>query len=113
MLTSDHIIADKKRYEEDIRKYWENNPEYKKQQEERRIWREQQWAQGKIINPMIRNWLEGEIAAARSVLIIGMILTVLIKGQIAIWLIMYIAYRGRVKKAQADALEADKKEYNK
>lgn len=111
MLTSDDIIENKKRYEEYARKYWESNPEYKRQQEAERMWREQQWAQGKIISPTIQNWLEGEITAARTILIIGMILTVLIKGQIAIWIIMYIAYRGRVKKARVDALEADKRRY--
>lgn len=113
MLTSEDIIENKKRYEEYARKYWENNLEYQKQQEAERIWREQQWSQGKIISPTIRNWLEGEITAARTVLIVGMILTVLIKGQIAIWLIMYIAYRGRVNKVKADALEADKRRYKK
>ena len=113
MLTSEDIIANRKRYEEYARQIWESDPENKKKQEAERLWREQQWAQGKIISPIIQNWLKGEIIAARTALIIGMILTVLIKGQIAIWLIMYIAYRGRVKKAKLEALEADRKRYKK
>lgn len=72
-------------------------------------WAEEQRAQGKIINPFVQKWLDGEIAAARSILIIGMLLTVLIKGQIVIWIIMYIAYRARVKKAREDALKSDRK----
>ena len=31
---------------------------------------------------------------------VGMILTALIKGQVVLWAIMYIAYRGRVKKGK-------------
>lgn len=80
--------------------------------EEERKYREAQWAQGKIIDPTINKWLEGEIAAARNALIIGMLLTALIKGQIFIWLIMYIAYKGRVEKAKRDAMESDRKRYD-
>ena len=68
-------------------------------------------ARGEIVDPIIKNWLEGEITSARIALAVGMILTVLIKGQIIIWAIMYIAYRCRVNKAKKDALEANRKHY--
>lgn len=69
--------------------------------------------QGEIIDPFIKNWLAGEITAARTALAIGMLLTVLIKGQIVIWAIMYFAYRGRVKKVIEEAREADRKRFKR
>lgn len=113
MLTPEDIIEFRKREDEFYRNYYAKNPEYQKQKEEEKRYREEQWAQGKIIDPYINKWLESEIAAARSVLIIGMILTALIKGQIFIWAIMYIAYKGRVKKAMQDAIESDRKRYER
>ncbi len=69
--------------------------------------------QGEIIDPFIKNWLTGEITAARTALVIGMLLTVLIKGQIIIWAIMYFAYKGRVKKVTEEAREADRKRFKR
>lgn len=72
-------------------------------------WAEQQRAQGKILDPFVRTWLENEITTARIALAIGMILTVLIKGQVVIWAIMYVAYRCRVKHATKKAYEVDRR----
>lgn len=82
-------------------------PEDKRQRELEKQQRNQRRLQGEIFDPFTKKWLESEISAARTALIIGMILTALIKGQVFIWAIMYIAYRGRVKKARQDALEKD------
>ena len=76
-------------------------------------WAEEQRAQGKIMNPFIEKWLEGEINTARTALVIGMLLTALIKGQVVIWVIMYLAYKGRVKRVMEEALEADRKGFKK
>ena len=112
MLTPEEMIQIEKKRQEFFRNYEAKDPKYKKRMEEERKYREAQWAQGKIIDPTINKWLEGEIAAARNALIIGMLLTALIKGQIFIWLIMYIAYKGRVEKAKRDAMESDRKRYD-
>ena len=94
--------------------YWKNhiNPHVDKYEAGRKLQKEMntRQAQCEIISPFVRNWLEGEIAAARIALIVGMILTALIKGQIVLWAIMYIAYRGRVKKAKQDAIKADRRQ---
>lgn len=109
MLKPEEIIEMRKRWDECAQQVWESNPENKREQEARQAWREQQRAQGKIFNHNIKNWLDGEIIAARVALALGMILTVLIKGQIVIWVIMYIAYRLRIKRAKEEALEADRR----
>lgn len=82
-------------------------PEEKRQRELEKQQRNQRRLQGEIYNEFTRKWLESEISAARTVLIIGMALTALIKGQIFIWVIMYIAYRGRVKAVQKKAIESE------
>lgn len=113
MISSKDIIEARKKQEEYFRQCAEKDPEYKKYKEERKKWREEQWAQGKVIDERINRWLQGEISTARTALIVGIILTALIKGQVVIWAIMYIAYRGRVKKAIKDAIEADRKEHER
>lgn len=107
-------IAFRKRCEEERKKneeFWKSyvNPNADKYEAGRRLAQEmdERRARGEIINPCIKNWLEAEITAARTALIIGIILTALIKGQIVLWVIMYIAYRGRVNKAKEEAREAD------
>lgn len=108
MLSPEEIIEEQKRHEEFCQKYWEeHHPEEVQKLKEEKAQRNQQRLQGKIFNEFTRKWLESEISAARTVLIIGMILTALIKGQVFIWAIMYIAYRGRVKAARQKALEED------
>ena len=95
------------------KEFWENyvDPNEEKYEATRKMMAEIRARQdkGEIINPFVREWLEGEITAARIAFAVGMILTALIKGQIVLWAIMYIAYRSRVKKATEDALEADRK----
>lgn len=101
-------VEREKNYQEDLQRIWEeNHPEEAKRLKEEKNRRNQRRLQGEIFDPFTKKWLESEISAARTVLIIGMILTSLIKGQVFIWAIMYIAYRGRVKKARRDALEKD------
>ena len=108
MLTAEDIINERKKQEEFCQKYWEeHHPEEVKKLKDEKEQRNQQRLQGKIFNEFTRRWLESEISAARTVLIVGMILTALIKGQVFIWAIMYIAYRGRVKSARQKALEED------
>ena len=103
----EYIEREKKR-QEDLQRIWEKNhlEEAKRKKEEKNM-RNQRRLQGEIFDPFTKKWLESEISSARIALIIGMILTALIKGQIFIWAIMYIAYRGRVKKARREALEKD------
>lgn len=108
MLTPEEMIQIEKERQEDLQRIWEkNHPEEAKRKKEEKFRRNQRRLQGEIFDPFTKKWLESEISAARTVLIIGMILTSLIKGQVFIWAIMYIAYRGRVKKARQDALEKD------
>lgn len=103
----EYIEREKKR-QEDLQRIWEkNHPEEAKRKKEEKNMRNQRRLQGEIFDPFIKKWLESEISSARIALIIGMILTALIKGQIFIWAIMYIAYRGRVKKVRREALEKD------
>lgn len=109
MLRPEDIIQFRKEGEEYKRNYEKTHPEEYESSRKLDEWVKSQQAQGRIINPFVRNWLESEITAARTALIIGMILTVFIKGQIVIWAIMYIAYRGRVKKVTEEAYEADRK----
>lgn len=113
-------MAARKKCEEQQKKWAEEKRRYERYieslPEEQRPgyltkWAEEQCAQGKIMSPFVEKWLEGEITAARVALVIGMLLTVLIKGQIVIWAIMYWAYRVRVKKVKEEALEADRRGY--
>ncbi len=107
MLRPEDVIEERKRYQEYMKHYEETHPGEFESGYDLEQWVTSQQFQGKIVDPFIEKWLEGEIAAARNVLIIGMILTALIKGQIVIWAIMYLAYRGRVKQARKKAFEAD------
>lgn len=109
MLTPEEIVAFRKKGEEFKQQLWESNPENKMRQEAEQKWMEQQRAQGKIFNHNIKNWLDGEITTARVALVIGMILTALIKGQVVIWAIMYLAYRLRIKKVKQGAMDADRR----
>ena len=112
-MKPEDIIQARKRWGECQKQYVETHPdEYESSRKLDELIRTRQ-AQGIIINTSIRNWLEGEITAARVALTIGMIATALIKGQIVIWAIMYIAYRGRVKKVREEAYEADRRAYKK
>lgn len=103
------IIEERKRREEYYRNYAKAHPEQYESSRKLDEWVKSKQAQGEIVDPTLQNWLNGEIAAARIALAVGMMLTVLIKGQIVIWIILYIAYRGRVNKAKREAFEEDKR----
>ena len=109
-MKPEDVIEFRKRSEEFIRQYEKDHPEKYESSHKLDEWVKERKDRGEIVNPFIRSWLEAEIAAARGVLIIGMLLTVLIKGQVVIWAIMYIAYRARVKAVKEKALEADRRE---
>lgn len=113
MVTPEDIIRSRKEWDEYKQNYEKNHPEECESSRKLEEWVQTQQAQGKIINPFIKKWLEGEITAARVALVIGMILTALIKGQVVIWAIMYIAYRGRIKRVTQEAYEADRKRWKK
>lgn len=113
MLTPEDIIEERKRWDEFRSNYVKEHPEEYDSSRKLDEWRKARQAQGVIINTSIRNWLEGEITAARVALVVGMLLTTLIKGQIVIWAIMYIAYRSRAKRAREKAYEADRRSYKK
>lgn len=103
----EHIEIEKK-YQENLQRIWEkDHPEETKRKKEEKDMRNRRRLQGEIFDPFTKKWLESEVSAARIALIIGMILTALIKGQVFLWAIMYIAYRGRVKKVRREALEQD------
>ena len=104
----EEIIEMRKGWEQSAQSSWErNHPEEVKRLKYEKDIRNQQRLQGKIFDPFTEKWLESEISAARTALIIGVVLTSLIKGQIFIWAIMYIAYRSRVKMVRKEALEKD------
>ena len=110
-MKPEDVIEERKRWHEYKANYAKEHPElYESSQKFEEDIRVKQ-ARGEIIDPFIKKWLEGEITAARVALTIGIILTALIKGQIFIWAIMYIAYRCRVNKVREDALEADRRKY--
>ena len=113
MLTPEDIIQDRKRYEEFHKNYAETHPDKYESSRKLDEWVKMRQAQGVIIDTSIRNWLDGEIISARVALVVGMIITALIKGQIVIWVIMYLAYRFRVKKSTEKAYEADRRRWNK
>ena len=107
-MSPEEMIKMRKEWDDYRINYAKTHPEQYESSRKLNEWIKEQQVQGKIINPSIRNWLDGEITAARIALAIGMILTALIKGQIVIWAIMYIAYRGRIKKVKKEAFEADR-----
>ena len=110
MSKLNNTIKFKNEYEKAKVERWKNNHlEEVEQFNSEKISREQQRIQGKIFNHNVKNWLDGEITTARIGLIVTMILTALIKGQIVIWAILYFVYRLRVKKAKQDAIEADRR----
>lgn len=106
-------IEARKRHEEFVRQYELKIPE----EERADYWLvksiREKLARGEIIDEPLRKWLEGEITAARVALAIGMALTALIKGQIIIWLILYLAYRCRIKKVKQEAWEKTIKNYGR
>jgi hypothetical protein len=64
-------------------------------------------AEGQIINPFIKNQLEGQIKTARWALVVTMAITLLFKGFWAMWIIFIIIYIYEVKRYKREALEAD------
>lgn len=70
------------------------------------------YAQGNIISEKTRNWMEGEINAARLMLGIGMAATALFKGQWIIWIVMSVIYVQKVKDIKNKARNKDMKDYN-
>jgi dephospho-CoA kinase len=64
-------------------------------------------AEGQIINPFIKNQLEGQIKTARWTLVVTMAITLLFKGFWAMWIIFIIIYIYEVKRYKREALEAD------
>lgn len=109
MLRPEDVISFRKKRDEYRQEYVRTHPEEYESSNQFDEWVQSQKNQGKILNPFIQKWLDGEIVAARVALAIGMMLTVLIKGQVVIWAIMYFAYRGRVKKVTQEAYEADRR----
>lgn len=68
---------------------------------------------GEIIDEATRHWLDTEIATARIGLVASIIITALIKGQIFIWAILYIAYKCRVHQVKRKAQERTIKDYRR
>lgn len=66
-------------------------------------------AHGEIISPFIREHLKAKITAARWMLALAMAMTLLLKGQWALWIVFIIIYNCEVKKLKEEALEADMK----
>lgn len=64
-----------------------------------------------IIDETLRNWLNSKITIARTILAIGVAMTVLLKGQIIIWIVMYIIYRIHIKELKQKASEKNIKDY--
>ena len=110
-----HCKEQQKKWEEEKRKRaeWESKiPEDQrigaywkkvKAEEEARI------AKGEIVDLFIKQWLESSITAERWKLLIGILLTALIKGQWVFWIILILIYNYKVNKLQIDALEAQRK----
>ena len=109
MLTPEQIVEFRKQGAAFRQQVWESNPENKKRLDSTRQWRERQRRQGRIFNHNIKHWLDIEIATARAILAIGILLTAPIKGQFMIWIIMYLAYKTRVKKVTQEAIATDRK----
>ena len=113
MLNIEDVIADRKRREERAIQYEKDNPHIRLQNKELADFTRAQLLRGEIIDPSLQKWMESEISAARTAFIIGIILTVLIKWQIVIWIIMYIAYRLRVKSIKKKAWNRNIKDYGR
>lgn len=117
MWTSEKEIKMREEWKEAKRKF-EKEIEGKLPLEQRKEYQmakktRERLSRGEIIDPFLENWMNTEISAARKVLLIGMALTALIRGQVVIWLIMYIAYRGRVKKVKEEAWNENLKQYGR
>jgi hypothetical protein len=117
MLQQMHEEAVKRREEEQKRKERESKAaleRWKREQAERgayrKAYRARKIANGEFFNPFIEQHLKAQISAARWALALGMITTVLFKGQIMLWTAMIIYYVCYVKKAKREHLEADRKE---
>ena len=67
-------------------------------------------AKGEIINPFIKQYLEAKIYAAKLILAIAMVMTILFKGRLFIWIVFIIMYSIYVVKEKEKALQADLKE---
>lgn len=113
MFSIEDIIEARKQWDEFAIQYEANNPEVKKRTEGSAQFIRAKLLNGEIIDPSLRTWLDAEISSARTVLIVGMVLTSLIQGQIFIWIIMYIAYRCRVKQAKKKAWARNIKDYGR
>lgn len=111
MLTAEDIIKERKRWDHTGHQSECNNAEVQKIKAEYAKWIRARLMRGEIIDEALRKWLDGEISVARIELIVGMVLTALIKGQVFIWAIMYIAYRGRIKCLQKKAWDRNIKDY--
>lgn len=108
-MNIEDIIEERKRWDEYARQSEEKCVQNEDDSKQIREWLKQ----GVIIDESLRNWLKTEINTARIILVFGILLTALIKGQIFIWIIMYIAYRGRVKQAKQRAWERTIKDYGR
>lgn len=111
MLTPEDIIDERKHWDEIARQSETQNPETQKRKAEYANRIRAQLMHGEIIDETLQKWLDAEISVARIELIIGMVLTALIKGQIFIWIIMYIAYCGRVNSLRKKAWDRNMKDY--
>lgn len=112
MLKPEDYIEFRKQWDENKRNYEKAHPEEFESSRKFNAEIRTKQARGEIVDPFVRNWMNGQITEARWILFIGIILTALIKGQIVLWAIMYFAYRGRVKKVKEDALKTDREHYD-
>lgn len=87
----------------------EKIPEEQRQGYQLRKRQEEMIAKGEIIDYFIKKHLEAKITNARYALAIGMISTVLFKGQWMLWILFIIWYNAYVSDAREKALQADRK----
>ncbi len=70
---------------------------------------EDQHSQGNIVDPFIKQYLEGRITAARWILAIAMAITLLFKGFWALWIVFILLYKWEVKRIKEEAFKTDLK----
>ena len=73
--------------------------------------------QGNIVDPFIKEYLKGQIAAERLKLLIGMALTILFKHQWVLWIILIVMHIYKTDKLRTEAQKIDierlKKQYER
>ena len=66
-----------------------------------------------IINPFIRQYLDGKIVIARWILALAMMATALFKWQWVLWIIFIAIYKAYVTEERRKAFEEDVRRHNK